>query len=155
MIFCFAVVSDGEWLREAGILPLLLDLSVLFVLDALSLKDLGNLLSSGEINLTDLNSLKLSERSFLVYLSSLLCSCSFSWQIRLEDLKGTLGCEGEISCLSIGGNNSMLPLCILLSFLSSVNISSIVKSTTEFLLNSSNVLLFIYLFLLCLRLIYI
>ena len=33
----------------------------------------------------------------------------------------------------------MLPLCISLSFPSSVNISSILKSTAELLLNSSNV----------------
>ena len=35
----------------------------------------------------------------------------------------------------------MLPLCISLSFPGSVNISSIVKSSTELLLNSSNGLL--------------
>ena len=109
--------------------------------DALSLKDLGNLLSSGEINLTDLNSLALSERSSVVHISSLLCSL---WQIKLEDLKGAVGCEGETSCLSLGGNNNMLPLCISLSFPSSVNISSIVKSTTELLLNSSNILLLLW-----------
>ena len=109
--------------------------------DALSLKDLGNLLSSGEINLTDLNSLALSERSSVVHISSLLCSL---WQIKLEDLKGAIGCEGETSCLSLGGNNNMLPLCISLSFPSSFNISSIVKSTTELLLNSSNVLLLLW-----------
>ena len=46
LIFCFTVVSDDEWLPEAGILLLLLDLSVLFMKDedALSLKDLDNLL---------------------------------------------------------------------------------------------------------------
>ena len=38
----------------------------------------------------------------------------------------------------------MLPLCISLSFPSSFNISSIVKSTTELLLNSSNVLLLLW-----------
>ena len=38
----------------------------------------------------------------------------------------------------------MLPFCISLSFPSSVNISSIVKSTTELLLNSSNVLLLLW-----------
>ena len=38
----------------------------------------------------------------------------------------------------------MLPLCISLSFPSSVNILSIVKSTTELLLNSSNVLLLLW-----------
>ena len=59
-------------------------------------------------------------------------------------MKGTLGCEGEISCLSIGGNNSIVPLCISLSFPSSINISSIVKSTNELLLNSSNVLLLLW-----------
>ena len=120
---------------------LLLDLSFLFVWDALSLKNLDNLLSSRKINLTDLNFLKRFKRSLVVHISSLLCSCSFLWQIRLEDLKGTIGGDGEISCLSIGGNNSMLPLCISLSFSNSVNISSIVKSTTELLLN---ILMFYY-----------
>ena len=38
----------------------------------------------------------------------------------------------------------MLPLCISLSFPSSVNISSIVKSTTELLLNSSNVFVLLW-----------
>ena len=38
----------------------------------------------------------------------------------------------------------MLPLCISLSFPSSVNISSIVISTTELLTNSSNVLLLLW-----------
>ena len=57
LIFYSAVVSGDEWLREADILLLLLDLPVLFMQDALSLKCLGNLVSSGEINLTDLNSL--------------------------------------------------------------------------------------------------
>ena len=112
--------------------------------DAPSLKGLGNLISSGEVNLTDLNSLTMSERSIVVHISSLLCSSSFSWQIRLEDLKGTIACEGEISRLSIGGNNNMLPLSISLSFPSSVNISTIVKSTTELSLNSSNVLLLLW-----------
>ena len=107
-------------------------------------KTLPIFFSSGKINLTDLNSLTKSERSFVVHISSLLCSCPFSWEIRLEYLKGTLGCAGEISCLSIGRSNSMLQLCILLSFPSSVNISSIVKSTTEPLLNSSNVLLLLW-----------
>ena len=51
------MVSDDEWLREAGNL-LLLDLFVLFPKDGLSSKNLGNLLSSEEINLTDLNSFK-------------------------------------------------------------------------------------------------
>ena len=141
LIFCSTVASDNEWLCEAGILPLLLDVSVLFTWDALSLKDLANLLSSGEINLTDLNSLKPSERSFVVHISSLLSSCSFSWQIRLDDLKGALGCEEEISYLSPGGNNCMLQLCILLLFPNSLNISSSVKSTTELLLNNSVLLL--------------
>ena len=61
------MVSDNEWLHEAGtlLLLLLLDLSVLFVWGALSLKDNGNLLPSGEINLTDLNSPKPSEKSFV------------------------------------------------------------------------------------------
>ena len=136
---CSAAVSDDEWLHEAE--TLLLDLSVLLIWDGLSLKDLGNLISSGEINLTDLNSLTLSERTFMVHISSLLC---FLWQIRLEDLKGTTGCEGETSYFSLGRNNNMLPLCILLSFPSSVNISSIVKSTTELLLNSSNILLLLW-----------
>ena len=98
LIFCSTVVSDDEWLHEAG--TLLLDLSVLFMWDALSLKNLGNLLSSGEINLTDLISLTLSEISFVVHISSLLCSCSFLWEIRLEDLKGTIAGNGKISCLS-------------------------------------------------------
>ena len=136
LILCSVTVSDDEWLHEAG--TLLLDFSVLFMRDALSLKDLGNLLSSGEINLTELNSLTLSERSFVVHISSLLCSV---WQIKLEDLKGEIGCERETSCLSLGRNNNMLPLCISLSFPGSVNISSIVKSSTELLLNSSNGLL--------------
>ena len=38
----------------------------------------------------------------------------------------------------------MLPFCISLSFPSSVNISSVVKSTTELLLDSSNVLLLLW-----------
>ena len=95
-----------------------------------------NLLSSGEINLTDLNSF---ERFFVVHISSLLCSL---WQIKL--VKGATGCERETSCLSLGGNNNMLPLCISLSYTSSVNISWIVKSTTELWLNSSNVLLLLW-----------
>ena len=136
LIFCSATVSDDEWLHEAG--TLLLEFSVLFMWDVLTLKDLSKwLLSSGEINLTDLKSLTLSERSFVVR-SFLLCSL---WRIKLEDLKGAIGCEGETSCLSLGRNNNMLLLCISLSFPSSVNISSILKSTTELSLNSSNVLL--------------
>ena len=99
LIFCSAVVSDDELLHVAG--TLLLSFSVLFMWDALSLKELGNLISSGDISLTD-------------------------------------------SCLSIGGNNSILPLRISLSFPSSVNNSSIVKWTTELLLNSSNVLLLLW-----------
>ena len=83
----------------------------------------------------------LSERSFLVHISSLLCSL---WQIKLEDFKGIIGCERETSCLSLGGNNKMLPLCISLSFPNSVNISFIEKSTHELSLNSSNVLLLLW-----------
>ena len=112
--------------------------------DALSLKDLGNLLFSGEFDITDLSLPKPSERSFVVDIFSLLCSCSFSWEIRLEDLKGALRCEGEIPSLPVGGNNSMPPLCISLSFPSSVNISSIVKSTTALWLNNSYVLLLLW-----------
>ena len=71
LIFCSTAFSDDEWLHEAG--TLLLDFSVLLMRDALSLKHLGNLLSSGEINLTDLNSLTLSERSFVVYICMYVC----------------------------------------------------------------------------------
>ena len=46
-----------------------------------------------------------------------------------------------MSCLSVGGTNSMLQLCLSLSFPSSFNISSIVKSTNELLLNNSVLLL--------------
>ena len=56
---------------------------------------------------------------------SLLWSCSLSRQIRLVDLKGIIGCEGEIYFLYIGGNDSILLLRISLLFPSSVNISSI------------------------------
>ena len=103
-IFSSAAVSDEEWLHETS--TLLVDLSVFFLWDALSLKDLGNLLFSWEINLTDLNFLTLSKRSFAVHFSSLSCSL---WQMKLEDLKGTIGCEGETSCLSLGRNNNILP----------------------------------------------
>ena len=121
LIFCSATFLDDGWLHEAG--TLLLDLSALLMWDALLLKGLGNLLSSGEINLTNINSLTLSERSFVVHISFLFCSL---WQINLEDMKGTIG---ETSCLSLGGNNNMLPLYISLSFPSSVNISSTVSSS--------------------------
>ena len=103
--FSWKVVSDDEWLLKAGILLLLLNLSVLFMWDALSLKDLCKLLFSGEMNLTDLKNLKPSEISFVVHISSPLCSCFFPRQIRLEELKSALGCEGEISSLSIERNN--------------------------------------------------
>ena len=139
LIFWSTAVSDDEWSHKAG--TLLLDLSALLVWDALTLKGLGNLLSFGEINLTDLNSFILSERSFVVHISSLLCSF---WQFKLEELKGAIECEEEISCLSLGGINHMVSLCISLSFPISVNISSIEKSTTELLLNSSNVLLLLW-----------
>ena len=76
----------------------------------------------------------------LLFESQISGSCYTLVVYKLEDLKGTLGYEGKISCLFIGGNNSMVPSNISISFPSSVNISSIVKSTRELLLNSSNVL---------------
>ena len=71
------MVSDDEWLHEASTLLLLFGLSVLFERDALLLKDLGNLLYSGEINLTDLNCLKPSERPFGVIFVPLFAPNSF------------------------------------------------------------------------------
>ena len=56
-----------------------------------------------------------------------------SWEFRFKDLKGALGCA----------NNNMLSSCNPLLFPSLVNISPIVKSTTEPLLNSF-VLLFLW-----------
>ena len=79
LIFCSAVVSDDEWLHEAG--TLLLDFSVLFIWVTVTLKDLGNLLSSGEINLTDLNSLTLSKRSFVVHILPFFALCDrLNWK---------------------------------------------------------------------------
>ena len=109
------------------------------------MKDFGNLLASREINLTDLNFQKLKpfERSFLVNIYY-FCPCSFSRELRLEHLKSTLGCGGETSCLQVGGNNSILSSCVSLSSPSSVNMLSLVKSTTELLWNSSTVLLLLW-----------
>ena len=83
-------------------------------------------LSSTEVSLTDLNSLKPSGKPFLERICPFLCSCKYSWQVTLEDLKVAWGFEKEISCLSADKNNSMLLICILLLFPSSVKISSIV-----------------------------
>ena len=109
--------------------------------DALSLKDHDNPLSSAGKSLTNLNSLKPSKRS--IFLPFFL-PVSFHDNMRLEELTGALRWEGNINCMSIGGNNSMLPLCISLWFFSSFNISSIARLTTELLLNNSNILLLLW-----------
>ena len=134
-ILCPTLVSDEESLCETGTLLLLLDLSVLFLWDDLLLKDLGNLLPPKEINRTNLNLLKPCERSCVVHMCSLLCSFYFLWQIELKDMEEVEVCEGEILCLSVGVNSSMLRICI------SFTQYFIVISTTEILLNSSNVLM--------------
>ena len=113
----------------------------LSVWDPLSLKGHDNPLSSGENDPTDLNSLNHSERSkFLPF----LLPVSFHDNMRLEELTGALRWEGNINCMSIGGNNSMLPLCISLWFFSSFNISTIARLTAELLLNNSNILLLLW-----------
>ena len=50
---------------------------IIIIITTTIIKDLGNLLSSEKINLSDLNSPKPSERSFVEDICSLLCFFSF------------------------------------------------------------------------------
>ena len=103
------MVSDDEWLCKAGIL-LLMDLSVLFMWDVLSLEDLGNFLSFGKINLTVNSSVNISS---IVRLTTDLLLNSYNvllllWVECMDDFRSASDVTGAVKLLLIRGMKEFL-----------------------------------------------